>query len=502
MKFAQPTGAGFRCDALRVMHTAMKTSAMIVIMLAAGAASAIGCGEDEVGAARCVPGRVEACPCAGGGSGTQVCAADGTFGVCACGPGGDAADAVGDGADGIGGDTADASGGGDTSNADSADAAPPSDAPVIIGDAAGDASDHCDPCGYGAVRGRVCSPSLEVDVPNAVVELSAVDCDGVARTWTTRTGPNGIWELPEVPCGTHAVHVASGAFSRDYTVQVVAGQMNDHSGAAVKSCFGGRDVPIAVFWGQWDEQEDLLTGLGFDYTFFDYELEYFDETPPEDIEAVQVLRDPARLSAYRVLFFDCGSAALKWVRRFPEIGQNLRAFVMAGGSLYASDLSWAYIEAAFPDAIDFYGPDDLPSGPMASDGPQRVIGQQDYPATVDDPVLAAYLGTGSFTSRYGAGPLIAVSGAGAGTEVKVRGIVHVELPPAVCGDGLCDPSEVLQCADCQGLIPDEYVQHPGPMVLTHRPTATSGRVVYTTFHNDEQADELMKRLLNYLVFQL
>jgi hypothetical protein len=348
----------------------------------------------------------------------------------------------------------------------------------------------------------VCSPSLEVDVPNAVVELTAVDCDGVARTWTTRTAANGIYHFDEIPCGLHAVHVESGAFVRDYTVQVVAGQMNDHSGAAVKSCFSGSDVAIAVFWGQWDEQEDLLTDLGFDFTFFNYELEYFADVPPEDIEAVEVLRDPARLSAYRILFFDCGSAALGWVRRFPEIGQNLRQFVIAGGSIYASDLAWAYVESAFPDAIDFYGPDDLPSGAMASDGPQQVQGQQDYPATVEDQVLAAYLGTGTFTTRYGAGPLIAVTAPGAGTEVHVRGIVHVELPPPVCGDGICDPSEVLACQDCPGLIADEFVQHPGPMVLTHRPIAGSGRVVYTTFHNDEQADELMKKLLRYLVFQL
>lgn len=475
------------------MHRAMKALAMIAIILAA---APIGCSDDEAGTARCVPGRVESCPCGGGGSGTQVCAADGTFAACVC-AGGDGSDTGGDGIDAaveILGDTATTGdAGGETV----------SDAPVSIGDASGDASSHCDPCGYGAVRGRVCSPSLHVDVPNARVELSAVDCDGVARTWTTRTGPNGIWELPEIPCGTHAVHVESGAFSRDYTVQVVAGQLNDHSGAAVKSCFGGQDVPIAVFWGQWDEQEELLTELGFEHTFFNFELEYFNETPPEDIEAVRVLRDPARLAAFRILFFDCGSAALPWVRRFPEIGRNLREFVLGGGSLYASDLAWAYIEAAFPDAIDFYGSDDLPSTSMASDGPQQALGQADYPATVDDPTLAAYLGTGSFTTHYGAGPLIAVSDAGPGTEVKVRGIVHVELPsPPVCGDGICDPSEILQCADCSGLIADEYVQHPGPMVLTHRPTATSGRVVYTTFHNDEQADELMKRLLNYLVFQL
>src|SRR5262245_6909871 len=263
---------------------------VVVVMLALGVA----CSDEEKGAPRCVPGRVEVCPCAGGGSGTQTCAGDGTFGACECAAA-DEVDEVGEVGDG-------------DASANDAVSDGGADVPVLVGDAEGDASDHCDPCGYGAVRGRVCAPSLEVDVPNAVVTLSAVDCDGVARTWTTRTAANGVYEFPEIPCGLHAVHVESGAFVRDYTVQVVAGQMNDHTGEAVKSCFGGHDVPIAVFWGQWDEQEDLLRELGFEVTFFDYETEYFADTPPEDIEAVKVLRDPARLAAFRILFFDCGSA--------------------------------------------------------------------------------------------------------------------------------------------------------------------------------------------------
>lgn len=452
------------------------------------ALGAIACGDDEAAVGRCVPGRVEACPCEGGGGGVQTCLADGTFGACACGPLTDAVDAAG-------GDAA--------AETEVADGAGGAEIPVVVGDAEGEASAHCEPCGYGVVRGRACSPSLQVDVPNAVVTLSAVDCDGVARTWRTTTASNGIYELSEIPCGLHAVHVEAGAFSQDYTVQVVAGQVNDHSGAAVKVCFSGARVPMAVFWGQWDEQEELLAELGFEYTLFHYEHELFNDTPPDEIEAVQVLRDPLRLADFRILFFDCGSAALSWVRRYPEIGRNLREFVLAGGSIYASDLAWAYIEAAFPDAIDFYGPDDLPSGPMADDGPQQVQGNQDYAATVDDAALAAYLGVGVFTTRYGAGPLIAVEAPGAGTEVHVRGIVHVDLPAPVCGDGICDGSEIIGCADCSGrLVADEYVQHAGPMVLTHRPTPSSGRVVFTTFHNDEQADALMKRLLRYLVFQL
>jgi len=467
------------------------TRAVLSLGLALAALAA--CSDDETALSTCVPGKVEACPCTGGGAGVQTCSAAGTFGPCECGLAGDATAATdGDATAGTGGDA--------TTATDGA----ASDIPVFVGDAVADVtpSDHCEPCGYGSVRGRVCSPSQHVGIPNAIVTITAIDCDGVAKTYTTRTAPDGDYDFGQIPCGTHQVHVDAGAFGRAYDVEVVTGQLTDLSGAAQKVCLAGEATPIAVFWGQWDEQEDLLGDLGFVFTFFDYEQEYFDGTPSQDIEAVKVLRDPARLSAYRILFFDCGSAALGWVDRYPEIATNLYDFVMGGGSIYASDLAWAYVEAAFPSAIDFYGADDLPDVPQALDGPQRVKGQKDYAATIEDPVLATYAGATTFTTRYGAGPLIAVQAAGPGTTVHVRGIVHVELPRAQCGDGICDPSEVLQCADCTSLIPDDHVVHAGPMVLSHTPPGGAGRVVYTTFHNDEQADELMRKILYYLVFQL
>ena len=66
--------------------------------------------------------------------------------------------------------------------------------------------------------------------------------------------------------------------------------------------------------------------------------------------------------------------------------------------------------------------------------------------------------------------------------------------------GACVPGRVASCP-CSGGGPDG-VPHFGPMVLSHRPTDTSGAVIYTTFHNDEQADELMKSILYYLIFLL
>ena len=55
--------------------------------------------------------------------------------------------------------------------------------------------------------------------------------------------------------------------------------------------------------------------------------------------------------------------------------------------------------------------------------------------------------------------------------------------------------------------PPEFLNFAGPAVVRFQPQATAGspslgRIVYTTFHNDEQADALMQNILNYLVFLL
>ena len=49
-----------------------------------GAAGTTGVGGTGVGPMACVPGRSEACACATGAQGAQVCRADGTFGPCVC----------------------------------------------------------------------------------------------------------------------------------------------------------------------------------------------------------------------------------------------------------------------------------------------------------------------------------------------------------------------------------------------------------------------------------
>jgi len=445
-------------------------------------------GSSSAGA--CVPGKVEACPCAGSGQGVQSCLEDGSgFGPCT-GCAGEADVVVPDAApadaatkDTPGGDVP-----GDTPQG-SVDTVPPSDGTFFddvqtVSDLLGpDANPSlaCEPCGYGSLTGKVCAPNEQVFVPHALITVEAVDCDGVPKQFQTYSDPDGAYHFAELPCGVHTVKVTAGSFSTTYTAEVKVGQETDLTGIGVKLCFKAQTVKIAVLWGQWDDQQDLLADLGFETTYYNFEEEYFAEPPvPSDqIEAVKMLRDPALLSQYDMVFFNCGSAAIKYVQKYQEIRENLMNFVLAGGSLYASDLAWAYVEAAFPDAIDFWGDEDLPSGLPANGGPQEAEGQQTLTATIADPILASHVGTETFEVKYGAGPLIVVKYVGEGSQAHVTGTVK--------------------------LLPDDWLDNTvwkGPLVVSFQPSATSGRVVYTTFHNDEQADAIMLKILYYLVFLL
>ena len=430
----------------------------------------------------CTPGKQEACACPGGAAGVQVCKTDGSgLEACQCGPDdGDTSQSDGDATPGPSSDVhaevPDVESPGDTAAGPEVLFTEDTKLPADIVP-----SESCQPCANGPVKGLVCAPSEQHFITGASVTIDAIGCDGEPVHLVTKSKPDGGYYFPEVPCGTHHVNVKSGSFEISYVIQVEPVTGTDITGAAKKQCFKAQGVPIAVFWGQWDEQGGILESLGFDYEFFYFKDDFFNDVPPDEIEAVQVLRDPIKLAAYKILFFNCASAPLEWVHGFPEIKQNLADFVYNGGSIYASDLSWAYIEAAFPNAIDFYGADDLPSSPGATAGPQHADGHQTVPATIVDPDLIDYVGASVFSAEYGPGPLILVDSPGTGAVEHVRGLVQTDEDTGI----LQPPKKVV-----------------GPLVVTFKPSANSGTLVYTTFHNDEQADELMTKILDYLVFKL
>ena len=339
------------------------------------------------------------------------------------------------------------------------------------------------PCGYGSLKGRVCAPSQQVYVSGAVVTIETTDCAGLPITLTTTSNFDGVYLFESVPCGKQPVHIEKGSFIHEFEVQIQTDKLMDISGVDMKMCFGASSVSIAVFWGQWDEMHEIVERLGFDYDWYYYEDElYMDDPPWEDVEAVQLLRSPELLSQYNILILNCGSAYNKWVQEFPEIVGNVQDWVLSGGSLYSSDLAWIIGEKAFPNGIEFHGTDDEMGWP---DGAQVIDGNQDFQAYIVDAELASYVGQLDLGVHYGPGPLISVTAAGEGTAVHVQ-------------------AHIVQCTNffdsCTTGVKLNEMQ---PVVLSFQPGPVAGRVVYSTFHVDEQEQqEKYDAILYYMMFML
>ena len=345
--------------------------------------------------------------------------------------------------------------------AESPDVAPPLD----VGP-----SKPCDPCGMGSLVGKVCAPNDQIFVNGATITIETYDCDGKLLTLTTESSANGTYQFAEVPCGTHTVFVEKGSFSIEYTITVEAGQETDLTGAAQKLCFQASSTPIAVLAGSYDNIESLLDQLGLDY-------DRYTKTGDGGIGTiVDLLGDPAALQSYDIVFVNCGGYHGWMPIDVPEVMPNVKDFVLAGGSLYMSDYAWVYGEWAFPDAIEFYN-SDLVTDMYTDKSPQMIDGGQTFKATVADGAMAAYLGKTSLMVTFDQGPQIAPEAAGPGTFPHVSAKVSQPFG-----------SEPL----------DDTI----PLILSYQPTPTSGRVIYTNFHNDAQTTEDMLVLLNYLVFTL
>ena len=101
----------------------------------------------------------------------------------------------------------------------------------------------------------------------------------------------------------------------------------------------------------------LLRGLGTGYQF--------------DSLTIDDLVDPAWLSRYDILFFTCEGWGGRWIggfnvggvtrpgfthgtynaELFERLYNNIRRFVASGGTLYASDLRYTTVAAAFPSCV-------------------------------------------------------------------------------------------------------------------------------------------------------
>jgi len=360
------------------------------------------------------------------------------------------------------------------------------------------------PCARGAIAGTVCAPNGATPVGGARVRVDTLDCAGDALRVETYTDSRGRFELRGVAAGDVRVDVTTGNFSASAEVQVRAGGTVLLAGGDGKLCFSPTSVAIAALTGAYDRIEDNLAQLGF-------AADIYCGAPGAYRPARTLLQDADALSRYRLLFINCGTGVNLRTENIENTRtiEHLRAFVRAGGSVYASDLAADFIEQAWPGWVDFEmrpaansegytaspccvcaAPTCAPecveeSGQTGPRCPQRnelpaecrspalpVLGRgRVSPAgaltqgRVVDPALIAALGFEELPIRFNAPGWIQIAAVSAGTRVLVE------------GDGR-------------------------PLMVLFEPEPGGGRVAFTSFHNEAQGDAAIDAILESLILRL
>jgi hypothetical protein len=187
-----------------------------------------------------------------------------------------------------------------------------------------------------------------------------------------------------------------------------------------------------------------------------------------------------QLSGFRTVFVGSGTRGLG-LREYNGLGaddtflrddqvvDNLHRYLDRGGILFATDWSYDLVEAVAPEAIDFWGDD------AVLDAAQRAM-VGDITAEVVDADLAAALGRDEVEIAVGYTDSVVIEGVSAAAVVHMRG--RVQLRP----DATAEPVWV-----------DDV-----PLLVSIEP-AGGGRIVFSTFHVDEQSAATMDVLIEYFV---
>jgi hypothetical protein len=337
----------------------------------------------------------------------------------------------------------------------------------------------------GDLEGRICGPSGRWLV-NATVSISTPDF-----TLTDQTDASGEFVLRDVPMGDYEVKVWRGSFSTSFTATIEPGA----STRLPEPVCIPPTTRMAVVTGIYDEVQLVLQGLGFELREY-----YTDRTmgityplsPRGSVDLIngsnssfwieEFLSDPMWMGEYDILFLNCGlsdSLLNTTSESATEALRNLRAWVRAGGSLYASDWASEVVRMAFPERVNFVG-DDLKFGHS------RVgVENERQSAQIMDPGLQLALGTPSIR-------------------------INLNLPLwSVLEEAQHQPPDlrVLVLGDVSHFEPGNYTINSDADALPRSPLIVhfdegAGRVLLTAAHTERQTTEDLRNVLSYIIFEL
>ncbi len=320
----------------------------------------------------------------------------------------------------------------------------------------GDDPDQPVPSGEsGALEGHICSPNGENGLAAAYVYILAN-----GEEFLTQTDGGGFFRFDALPVGKWDLIVEKGSFTVTSQVVIEEGAV---ASLDVDDCLPieQNEIRIAVFTGDYDAVQDVLDVLELDYDLINGRN---GNTYIDFLEDLDAMRD------YDILFFNCGMD-FGWRGDANTITANLKTYVQEGGSVYASDWAYYFIEDTWPAKNDFIGAD-------ATFGAATTGLSGAVHATILDPAMKARLGKSKADITYDLDAWVPIEAVGADTEVLLEG--------------------TFKWAELYGYGPAETTTGP----LATRVHDGLGTVIYTSFHNERQVTGDMALLLEEIILSL
>ena len=176
------------------------------------------------------------------------------------------------------------------------------------------------------------------------------------------------------------------------------------------------------------------------------------------------------MAEFDIIFFNCG-AGMDWLYTDADLVRaNIREFVANGGSIYASDWAYYYVEAPFPSFMDFYGGDD-------SYGSAQVGAAGSVAGRVLDPAMEVIIGSAGADINFDLDMWVAMEAVSADTQILISADI---------------PIWTSWSTDTLYNVP-----------IAARFDYGEGRVLYTAFHNEHAATTLdMTDILEEIILSL
>jgi hypothetical protein len=285
-----------------------------------------------------------------------------------------------------------------------------------------------DPTTPGSISGKVTAEDGTTPVPAAAVFIEA---NGPSGAGATTSDVNGNYTISQLQAGSYVVIATKGNFRSETPVTVQPGKTTN---ATVKLAPTGK---LGVVLGSYDFIEDILAELGY---------------KPDTIVDHANLENATALAQYKMIFLNCGAFVST------EAATALKAWVQAGGTLYASDWELDVVQAMFPSDILEWGYGD----------------EQDITATVTNTDLQTFTGKSNAAIRYDLASWRMLTSISATPTILLRGTVT------------------------------GYAGSTSETTFPNQPLAISiahgtGRVVYTTFHNEAGVTADQRVVLRYFI---